>query len=481
MVTLGVLHVVYLVMVVLIISILLMKKEIVLPCIIGMFIMGIVGTAGGFLEKVVGGVQVLYNSIVNAGIEFFGVIAVIGIVVAMSKGLTSIGADELMVAPLKKVVKTKRVAFFAVGAVMLLVSWFVWPSPAVALVGALLLPVALRVGLPNIWCAVAMNICGHGMGLSGDFIIQGAPGITASAAGIQTDDVIQASIPLWLVMSLVTITVCWIMFLREEGREAVASVAKTSGTATELSGQGDGAGLQERDGASASEPRTYTTFAYIIAILTPLLFVLDVVLMLLFDLRGGDATALVGGTAMLILSLITIFRGDFFASLEVISENFKSGFMFAIKIFAPVVVIAGFFFMGSGEMLAKVIGEGAPSILNDFGLFLAERVQLGGGLVAFVQVLVGVVTGLDGSGFSGLPLLGSLAQTFSVATGADTATLAALGQITTIWVDGGTIIPWAVIPVAAICNVKAGDLARKNLIPVCCGLAATTVVAMFLL
>lgn len=472
MVTLGVLHIVYLVMVVLIIGILLMKKEIVLPCIIGMFIMGIVGTAGGFLGKIVGGVQALYNSVVNAGIEFFGVIAVIGIVVAMSKGLSSIGADELMVVPLKKVVKSKRVAFFAVGAVMLIVSWFVWPSPAVALVGALLLPVAVKVGLPNIWCAVAMNICGHGMGLSSDFIIQGAPGITASAAGLQTNDVIQASVPLWLVMSLVTITVCWIMFLREERQMAAA--AQAGGTAAVAGGTAP-------EGADApSEERTYSPFAYIIAILTPVLFVLDVVLMLVFELRGGDATALVGGTAMLILSLITIFRGDFFASLEVISEHFKDGFMFAIKIFAPVVVIAGFFFMGSGEMLAKVIGEGAPSILNDFGLFLAEHIQLGGGLVALIQVLVGVVTGLDGSGFSGLPLLGSLAQTFSVATGANPAVLAALGQITTIWVDGGTIIPWAVIPVAAICNVKAGDLARKNLIPVCCGLAATTIVAMFL-
>lgn len=106
---------------------------------------------------------------------------------------------------------------------------------------------------------------------------------------------------------------------------------------------------------------------------------------------------------------------------------------------------------------------------------------MGGGLVAVVQSLVGVVTGLDGSGFSGLPLLGSLASTFSTATGANAATLAALGQITTVWVDGGTIIPWAVIPVAAICNVKPGDLARKNLIPVAAGLVAMLAVAMLIL
>ncbi len=459
---LGLLHYVYLIMTLFIIVILLMKKEIVLPCIIGMFLMGLAATG-----NVVKAVQVLYNSVVNAGIEFLGIIVVIAFVVAMSKGLTSIGADELMIAPIKRVVKSKKVAFFVVGAVMLIVSWFVWPSPAVALVGALMLPVALKVGLPNIWCAVAMNVFGHGIGLSSDFIIQGAPAITAKAAGLDPSAVIQASVPLWAVMSIVTITVCWIMFLREN--KAMAAAAG-----------GDAVELAPDSAEEASAPKKHTPFAYIIAILTPLLFLADIVLMLIFDLRGGDATALVGGTAIVVLSLITIFRGEFFASLEAIADHFREGFMFAIKIFGPVIIIAGFFFMGSGEMAAKVLGEGAPSILNDFGLFLAENVKLGGGFVVIVQALVGIVTGLDGSGFSGLPLLGSLAHTFSIATGANAATIAALGQVVTIWVDGGTIIPWAVIPVAAICNVKAMDLARKNLIPVCIGLAVTVIVAIFL-
>ncbi len=96
------------------------------------------------------------------------------------------------------------------------------------------------------------------------------------------------------------------------------------------------------------------------AVLTPVLFIMDVVLMLVYNLKGGDATALVGGTAIITLSLVTIFRGDFFASLEEIADHFKEGFQFAIKIFAPVIVIAGFFFMGSGEVAAKVLGEGLP-------------------------------------------------------------------------------------------------------------------------
>ncbi|MEH6943557.1 hypothetical protein V7014_17225 [Bacillus sp. JJ722] len=49
------------------------------------------------------------------------------------------------------------------------------------------------------------------------------------------------------------------------------------------------------------------------------------------------------------------------------------------------------------------------------------------------------------------------------------------------FIGGGTIIPWALIPVAAICNVDPFELARRNLIPVGIGLLVTTIVAMFLI
>ena len=93
---------------------------------------------------------------------------------------------------------------------------------------------------------------------------------------------------------------------------------------------------------------------------------------------------------------------------------------------------------------------------------------------------MGVITGLDGSGFSGLPLVGSIAGTFSASTGFDTAVLAALGQITTVWVGGGTVIPWGVVPVAAICGISPAELARKNLIPVIAGIIAMGIAALVL-
>ncbi len=457
MVTLGILHYTYIIMTILIIVVLLLKKEIVLPCVLGIFLMGL-ASSGNIIKTI----QIMYNSLVASATEFLGIIVVIALVVSMSKTLASIGADELMIRPLMKAIKTQKVAFFVIGCVMLVASWFIWPSPAVALVGAILLPVALRAGLPAIWAAVAMNLFGHGIGLSGDYFIQGAPAITAKAAGVPTTEIMKASVPLWIVMSVVTIAVAFFLFLRDMKANPVTIDLNPEPTPSEAASR-------------------RTVFAHVIAVLTPLAFLVDVVLMIIFDIVGGDATALVGGTAVVIMSIILVGKGDLMDSLEQITDQFKDGFIFAIKIFAPVIVIAGFFFMGSGEMAAKMLGEGSPNILNDLGLYMAGIIPMSKIPVAIMQTVIGIITGLDGSGFSGLPLVGSLAQTFSVATGANIASLAALGQIVTVWVGGGTVIPWGVIPVAAICGIKASDLARRNLIPVMAGIAATVVVSFFLI
>jgi len=188
MVTLGALHFIYILMTILIIVVLLLKKEIVLPCVLGIFLMGFF-SSGNLIKTI----QIMYNSLVASATEFLGIIVVIALVVSMSKTLSSIGADELMIRPLMKAIKTQKIAFFVVGCVMLIASWFIWPSPAVALVGAILLPVALKAGLPAIWAAVAMNLFGHGIGLSSDYFIQGAPAITAKAAGLSTTDIMKAS------------------------------------------------------------------------------------------------------------------------------------------------------------------------------------------------------------------------------------------------------------------------------------------------
>ena len=454
--SLGILHYIYIITVVIVIITMTFKKDTVLPCIAGLFIIGL-ASSGNVMKAV----QVIYNALIAAGNEFWGIIVIISLVVAMSKALRDVGADELMMRPIKKAMISKNIAFWGLGLVMLVVSWIIWPSPAVALVGAIMLPAALRVGLPAVWAAVAMNLFGHGIALSSDYFIQGAPSITAKAAGIPNAlEVINASIPLWLTMSIVTSLTAFFMMKREMRNSVeIATVAEIS----------------EVRAAKASPS------AVIVAVATPLIFCLDAYLMFKYKLIGGDATALVGGTAVLIMTVVTIIQHNFSKSFEKVTEYVREGFIFGIKIFAPVIVIGAFFFLGSEGIAKQILGPNATGLLTDIGVYLSNKVPLSKVPVIIVQALIGAITGLDGSGFSGLPLVGSLAQTFSTATHVNKEGLAALGQIAAIWVGGGTIIPWAVIPVAAICGVEPADLVRKNMIPVMVGFLATIPVAIIIL
>ncbi|MBV4415473.1 hypothetical protein [Clostridium tyrobutyricum] len=461
MVALSAVHYVYIIMTIVIIVTLMLKKEIVLPCIVGTFLIGLF-----YSHNLLKSIQIMYNSVVTSATELLGIIVVISLVVAMSRSLSDIGADELMMRPVRKVIKGKKMAYFVVGIVMLIVSWFIWPSPAVALVGALLLPAAIEVGLPAIWAAVAMNLFGNGMGLSSDFFIQGAPSITGKAAGISTLSVMKASVPLWATMAIVTVAVSYVMMVRELKKNNISESCENIETPEEI---------------AATQETKITTGGIFIAIVTPLAFVIDVVLMLKYKIVGGDATALVGGTAIIIMSVVSVMHNTLSESLEKITNNIKEGFIFGIKIFAPVIVIAAFFFMGSQDIAKQVLGPGATGLLSDIGIYLSSIIPMSRVPIAFMQAIIGGITGLDGSGFSGLPLVGALAQTFSTAADVNKDVLAALGQIATVWVGGGTIIPWGVIPVAAICNVKPTELARKNLIPVLSGLLATVIVAILIM
>ncbi|MDF2678302.1 MAG: hypothetical protein K0Q97_2649, partial [Bacillota bacterium] len=206
----------------------------------------------------------------------------------------------------------------------------------------------------------------------------------------------------------------------------------------------------------------------------------DAFVMYKFKLKGGDATALVGGTAVIIMAIVAMILYNPTECCEKVTEYVRNGFIFGIKIFAPVIVIGAFFFLGSEGTAKEILGPGATGLLTDIGLYLADKAPLSKAPVVIMQTLIGGITGLDGSGFSGLPLVGALAQTFSGAISISKEGLAALGQISAIWVGGGTIIPWGVIPVAAICGVEPGDLVRKNIIPVSLGFIATIIVAIII-
>ncbi len=464
-VELTALHWIYVAFVVLIIGFMVARKDTSLVCIVGIFLLAI--TATHSLSAAISGV---FNSFIYAITELLPTILVISIIVAMSKVLTATGINDVMISPFARFIRTPSWAYWTIGLLMMVISWFFWPSPAVALMGAVLLPVALRVGLPAIGVAMAMNLFGHGIALSGDFVIQGAPKLTADAAGLPVSDVVSASVPLVFVMGVVT-TVTAFILLRRDMKKGQLTIA-----ANEIAVTADPIVEQTKQLLSNKMKKW-------LAIVIPILFVLDVAAMSHLNLQGGEATALIGGTAIFILILISVFAHKR-ESFEEITNYFIEGFQFGFKIFGPVIPIAAFFYLGDAGFV-KIIGNYLPKmsqgIVNDLGVALAHIVPLNKEIGAVTLTAVGAITGLDGSGFSGISLAGSIAHLFATAIGTGTATLTALGQIAAIWVGGGTLVPWALIPAAAICGVDPFELARRNLIPVTVGLIVTTVVAMFLI
>jgi hypothetical protein len=170
--------------------------------------------------------------------------------------------------------------------------------------------------------------------------------------------------------------------------------------------------------------------------------------------------------------------------MEKITHYIIEGFKFGFGVFAPVIPIAAFFYLGDSgfnAIFGKVLPSGSQGLVNDLGLALANTVPITTSLAAFTLTVVGCITGLDGSGFSGISLVGSLAKLFSISIGSGIDTLTALGQIAAIYTGGGTLVPWGLIAAAAICNVSPFELARRNLLPVLVGLLVTTIVAIIII
>ncbi|WP_017209604.1 hypothetical protein [Clostridium beijerinckii] len=458
------LHYIYLIFIIIIILAMVKKKDISLLCILGIFILGLAGT-----ESIYKSVMGVFNSFVYAAKELMPTIFIISIITAMSNTLMDSGINDEMVSPFRKVIKNYWIAYWVIGIFMMVLSWFFWPSPAVALIGALFLPIAKKAGLPAMGVAISMNLFGHGIALSSDYIIQAAPKLTADAASIPVSEVISASIPLELTMGIVT-TVAAFYFLRKE--------IKSGELPSEYEEIEDSTSI-----SSSSMLISSKKIRRFLALLILVLFALDIFIMYIAKLQGGDATALIGGTAIFILSLISILAYKE-KSLDKITDNLVKGLQFGFKIFGVVIPIAAFFYLGDSafiDIFGKILPEGSNGIVNDLGAALANNVPINSTISAGTLTVVGAITGLDGSGFSGISLVGSISKIFSTALGGGVATLTALGQIAGIWVGGGTVIPWAIIPVAAICGVDAFELAKKNLKPVVIGLIITTIVAVIII
>ncbi|NIC05072.1 hypothetical protein [Billgrantia bachuensis] len=463
------------------------RKGVIIPSIAGIFMLGLLAEAphDGGLNQLIFAVQVVFRALLNAGNELFDIMLVIALMVAMLKSLQHQGADRLMVAPMKKLMVGPWTAFFALGVTMYLAAAFFWPTPAVALVGTVLIPVAMQVGLPAIGAAMAVNLFGHGMALSADPVIQGASRLTAGAAGIETSALIPYTLLFSLVVGAVAITLAC-LHLRRDMRSGALETPKSDAVFAPRSA---GAAAVQADTINEENEPAAGPYARLFAIAVPAILLGIAGLMIyraLFlpdqAIRGGGATALLGGTATLLLVLSSLASHGHHA-LDGISTYTREGFFFAIKIFAPIIPIAGFFFLGHPEHSAQVIGANAAGYLFDIGHNIGHYIDGNVFLLAFGMAFIGLLSGMDGSGFSGLPLVGSLSGALGTGAGVDVHVLAALGQVAAIFAGGGTLAAWAfgVAADAGIAGVSPAALVRRNFVPVISGIVVAAFLAILLM
>ncbi len=478
-------HWLYAIITVVVIVTMLFRRGVVLPTLIGTFLIAWV-----YKGSFIGGFQAVFNANLVAAKELFTIFLIITLMVALLNSLRALGADEKMILPIQKVIKNAHIGIIVIFVTTYVISLFFWPTPAVPLICALLVPVAIRAGLPAMSAAMVVAIAGQGMALSSDYVIQVAPMLTAKAAGIETAAIVDKAMILSLITGGIALLITYVMVrktLRKPNSELAEMELKV------LQGQQDA----EAEASAAVEGQgidgeNREKWAKFFAVFVPLSMLAVMIFMFYTKLNpdtsgvfnGGDGAAFIGGVASILLILSTVAFRKIHA-LDKVSDHITEGFVFAFKAMGPVIPIAGFFFLGSSDFTGAILSLGEdvpkPAFLFDLVASAQNTIPQSAFLTAFGILAVGIITGLDGSGFSGLPLVGALSGAMAPGVGMEAGTLAAIGQVSTIWTGGGTIIAWSsLVAVAGFCGVPVLDLARKLFIPVIAGLVISTLFALFM-
>lgn len=534
-------HWVYLIGIVVILVTMILRKNIVVPAVAATFVTALV-----FSHSLITGLASIFNASLVAATSLFNIFLIIALVTAMLGALRALGADLRMVTPFRRVMRNGHSSFWVLVVVTYAISLFFWPTPAVPLIGAVLIPVAIRAGLSPMGVGMVVAIAGQGMALSSDYVIRVAPGLSAKAAGANPDVVADRSLILSLIVGGVALAIAYLMEFRkmrrpapelldeweasesalldtrpatpdrEPDRELVGASAAPAGStgggggtllATADGGSGGsasgddptvghGVALRGTPAAGSGGPGELTAsndrMATLFAILVPAAYLLLIAYFVVAkadpnvtDLKGGDAAALVGGVAavLLVAAAAVKDRGRF---LETSAAHVVDGLVFAFKAMGVVLPIAGFFFLGNGDFAAQILGVGAgqkaPAFLFDIVQAGQAHIPTNGLITGFGVLVIGMIAGLEGSGFSGLPLTGALAGSLGPAVHMSPETLASIGQMGNIWSGGGTLVAWSsLVAVAGFARVPVVELARKCFIPVVTGLIVATLFAVLLL
>ncbi|MGY1770935.1 hypothetical protein [Blastococcus sp. SYSU D00813] len=523
-------HWVYLAGVASLIVVMVMRKNVIIPAIVATLLTTWVHT-GDFLNAL----GSVFSASMVATTELLNIFLVLAVVFALLSAMRSIGADQRMIAPIASLMKNGPVAFAVLFVGTYLLSLVFWPTPTLALMAAVVLPAAVRAGLSPLAAAMAIAIAGQGMALASDYVIGVAPSLSAAGAGVPADDIADRALVLSWIVGAVAIGMTYVLHVRRRTRAAAAAggtageaaagsltvesvpvavgeamttkhepqltaAPRSPSTAPAVdagSGDGGGTGTSDADDAPAGgivgfSRRAGTAGpehpqARLFAIAVPAAFAVLVGYILLGkttdlvpEVEAGWGAALVGGLAVLLMLGVTVSSGG--DGLERAGEHFVGGLVFAFKAMGVVIPVAGFVLVGISDFAGRIMllpeDAEAPGFLFD-AIASGERfIPDNGVVVMFAMLLAGMLIGLDGSGWAGLPFTGGLAEAFASSTGADTATLAAIAQNGASWTGGGTLLIWSsLIAVAGLTGVPVSTLARKLFVPVVSGLVISVAVA----
>ncbi|MGF6917258.1 hypothetical protein [Paraburkholderia sp. 40] len=506
-------HWVYLCGVVSIIATLVFRANVVAPAILATF-----ATVFAFSGQVSTAIEAVFFAPLTAARELFNIFLVISLMTALLNALKRINADVRMVQPFRAVMVNGHVGFFVLGFVSYVLSLFFWPTPAVPLIAGILLPAAIYAGVPPLGAALCIGIAGLGTALSSDYVIKVAPGISAKAAAVAMPDVADKALLLSLITGGIAFLIAYLRIRKQiqapdarhlerwEATQVTANAVVTPAAGTgrarirrgkpqhasvgdggQVSGaSGSRALLSSRDLLTPWQERWSRCFAIVI----PVAFLAIVAYMVLPHLipgfkgaSGAAAAALVGGVSALLMVAVAAAR-DYRAICRSTAEHVTEGFVFSFRAMSSVLPIAGFFFIGVAGTAAPILGlpagTHAPGLLADLVKAGEVYIPHNAFFVSYGILLAGMVTGIDGSGFAGLPLTGALAGALGRTVGFDVSTLAAIGQMGSVW-TGKTLTAWsALAAVASFARVPVLQAVRYLLLPVVSGLVVSTLVAILI-
>lgn len=497
-------HWVYLLGLVVLIGTVVAKRNVIAPALIATFLVGLV-----YQGSVTTGLGAIFNAAITGTRELLPIFIIIALVTAMLGAMRALGSDAIMIRPLGRLFRNGHISYVLLAVATFLLSLAFWPTPVLPLIAAILLPAAVRAGLPLLGAALAIAIAGQGMALSSDYIMGVAPALSAEGADVPARLIADRATIIAVIAGAVALAIVYLRDVRNKMRApgetddiGLAASGSThgpdspepaSGPIAGPGGQADGGGAV----ATLSAPATTDVEvsperkALLIAVAVPALFAGLLVFMLLGrfttvipDIDEGLGAPLVGGTAALALVAIALISNRK-RWLDDVGHHFTEGIGFSFRTMGMVIPVAGFVYIGLADYSAGILGlpEGAeaPAFLFDAVGAVQDHIPQTPVFAAFAMLIVGMLIGLDGNGWPGLPFTGSLASTLGDGT-SDVATLAAIAQNGASWTGGGTLVIWSsLIVVAGLTGVSVVTLARRLFLPVVTGLVVATGIATLVL